>query len=445
MFKLTDSDDGFSFVCNTLSYGLKSPLNFLVLCDISALSPPGSRAKWTCIFSSPNPVRFKEIIKNKPTRSYTLPTWNELELHFLGSNIADWYDAFALYGGVPRHIFGTASDFKQPLDKALLFKGAKSADSFFNFGFGGPDPDQSYVLVHINPPRTESGSYIYHGTPVYSFASEAILQTFVELNTNKMFAKAIHLFNRGKPSAVLGAGTAGICFEQLCLWLCPLQGKRMVASPLPKPSVGTALYFHVPSTRAMLSYDWKRTKSLEANLFYVPRVTNLTSADAFYLVEGAESGEYTLVVLQITVAESHPVKAQGLLDIILAFPEKFKITSKALVFVVNPSCLMQDAQKLTNLKGEELEEGSIRLSLRDFKQYIVRYKLSEPGGRLRLLHSLSILRIYIYICTCINIFYLLFDGKARYVPSRMLPLGVRLHLRQIQPWVCILSEFPSIK
>ena len=39
---------------------------FLLLCDISEAVEPVSRAKWTYIFSSPAPDRYKEILKNSP-------------------------------------------------------------------------------------------------------------------------------------------------------------------------------------------------------------------------------------------------------------------------------------------------------------------------------------------------------------------------------------------
>ena len=46
-------------------YDLESE-EFLLLCDISIPTEPFSRAKWTFIFSSPCPPRYKEILKYSP-------------------------------------------------------------------------------------------------------------------------------------------------------------------------------------------------------------------------------------------------------------------------------------------------------------------------------------------------------------------------------------------
>ena len=40
--------------------------DFLLLCDIMDLDQPLSRSKWTFVFSSPFPMRYKDILKNSP-------------------------------------------------------------------------------------------------------------------------------------------------------------------------------------------------------------------------------------------------------------------------------------------------------------------------------------------------------------------------------------------
>lgn len=62
---------------------------FLLLCDITEAVEPVSRAKWTYIFSSPAPDRYKEILKNYPSQEYTLPTWSEWELMFVSADVGD--------------------------------------------------------------------------------------------------------------------------------------------------------------------------------------------------------------------------------------------------------------------------------------------------------------------------------------------------------------------
>lgn len=57
---------------------------------------------WTCIFSSPDPVRFSEIMKNEPNARFTMSTWTEQELMFVNPDIERWDNDFVLFGGVPR-------------------------------------------------------------------------------------------------------------------------------------------------------------------------------------------------------------------------------------------------------------------------------------------------------------------------------------------------------
>ena len=95
------------FWCSLQDGTLMLSKDFLLLCDIVDTTEPVSRAKWTYIFSSPDPKRYKEILKNSPSMEYTLPTWSELELMILSADkpVGEWYDDFVLFGGVPRYIF----------------------------------------------------------------------------------------------------------------------------------------------------------------------------------------------------------------------------------------------------------------------------------------------------------------------------------------------------
>ena len=109
--------------------------DFLLLCDIVATVEPVARAKWTYIFSSPDPKRYKQILKNFPNHRYTLPTWSELELMLLSADrpVSEWYNDFVLFGGVPRYIF-SGKDSRNLLSTALNEKGRALVEWFFKFG-----------------------------------------------------------------------------------------------------------------------------------------------------------------------------------------------------------------------------------------------------------------------------------------------------------------------
>lgn len=355
---------------------------FLLLCDIAEAVEPVSRAKWTYIFSSPAPDRYKEILKNYPSQEYTLPTWSEWELMFVSANVGDWYDDFVLFGGVPRYIFPNRDPHNPPaiyrdphllMSNALEEKGGALSESFFKFGFGIVDWLQSYMLVHINPPVSADGEFVYHGKKVYTFASDAIFQWLAEKHSTQMLAGAVGMFNAGTASESYGAVSAGKLFEKVCLWLKPLDGMRITATSL--SGVSTSV-FEVPSVREMLPQDWKKRAHLVPGVLYVPRISNLESGDSFYLVL-LPTGKFLLVVLQITVGKSHPVKVNGLHDILLAYLQDVRehVVSKALVFVLPAHGGLDREQALHTQKEEQMVSARVPLAVRDFKQYVYRHTI----------------------------------------------------------------------
>ena len=93
--------------------------------------------------------------------------------------------------------------------------------------------------------------------------------------------------------------------------------------------------FEVPPVREVLPHDWKKTARLVPDVLYVPRISNLESGDSFYLV-GLPAGGYQLVVLQMTVGASQPVKSNGLHAIRLAYVDevRLQVVRQALVVVL---------------------------------------------------------------------------------------------------------------
>ncbi len=250
-------------------------------------------------------------------------------------------------------------------------KGGAIAEEFFKFSFGTVDWLQSYMLVHINPPVAGNGDCEYDGETVYSFASDAIFQWLVNKHNAQMLAGAVGMFNCGAASETYGAVSAGNLFEKICLWLKPLDGQHITAASL---EGGAAVTLDVPAERHVLSHDWKKTAQLRVNVLILPRISNLESGDAFYVVQcGPDS--FLLVIFQITVGKSHPVKVNGLHDILLAFPERVrnKIIHKFLVFVIPKHGTLDKDQKLHTQKDEEVIV--VPLIVRGFQQYVYRHEI----------------------------------------------------------------------
>ena len=124
-----------------------------IFADISDKKQPRTRGKSLFIFSSPDPRRYHEIIKNSPSFRYTFPTWSFLELSFIDPEDKNWLERFLFFGGVPRNIFwdGLGENPKNKFEASLVAKGATIAEYFFKKGFGDIDSQTSYMFLHINP------------------------------------------------------------------------------------------------------------------------------------------------------------------------------------------------------------------------------------------------------------------------------------------------------
>ena len=129
---------------------------------------------------------------------------------------------------------------------------------------------------------------------------------------------------------------------------------------------------NVPTEILLLSHDWKKKAELPVNVMFASRTSNLESGDAFYVVS-LESGSFLLVIFQMTVGDSHPVKVNGLREILLAFPEsvRSKITRKYLVFVIPQHGTLNEVQKLVTQKREEAKV--VPRIVEGFQQYVYRH------------------------------------------------------------------------
>ena len=149
----------------------------LLVADMKEHREPATPGKWTLIFSSPNPLRYKETMKYKPRYRYILPTWSMEEIRMVDPDEKNWSPLYEKCGGVIRQLLTDESDSVDTVEEALIAKGPTIAQYFFKYGFGGLDPETNSALIHINPPHSaEKGGYLYRAPPVYSFASNYVLE-----------------------------------------------------------------------------------------------------------------------------------------------------------------------------------------------------------------------------------------------------------------------------
>ena len=132
--------------------------------------------------------------------------------------------------------------------------------------------------------------------------------------------------------------------------------------------------FEVPSEGHFLPQDWRTTAELPVHKLNLPRISNLESGDAFFVVSESDNS-LSLVILQITVGKSHPVKVNGLCDIWNAFPSNVRsnITRKVLVFVVPLHGSLHGEQKLIPKMGEVA--NLVPPVAMDLEQFVYRYEI----------------------------------------------------------------------
>lgn len=346
----------------------------LILSDIKSATEPKETGRWTCIFSSPNPGRYKQTMKAPHNYRFKMPTWSEQELLLVNDRIHDWYDRFVTFGGVPRFVLwdGQGTDPQELLDDALDSKGATVIDYFVNYRFGDVDSEKSYMLMHINPPWShEQDDWDYLGKVVHSFASDVIFQTLSKKHERPLLASAADRFNAGVAKQSYGGGSAGNLFEKIVLWLKPIAETTITLTSL---ADGTELAITLPPVE-ILPFDWKSSANgaLRPGCLYQPRIANLESGDCFGVVQ--HDGANVLLVLQMTVGDNHPVKANGLRDIVLAYPLDVRndLRNKLLGFVIPLHGALNSTQPLHTQGGRAIER--IPTEVQGFAQYVCRYTI----------------------------------------------------------------------
>lgn len=329
--------------------------------DLNEKSFPGENiGLFGVVFSSPCPDRSKQWLKDPDISDrYVMPTWSVQELEKARDPRKIDHDAmlkrYEKVGGIPRLVIqGTDDVLESRLSHALRNKGSLISEKFFIEGFGMTDDDASNLLVHVHPSNYNTDCVQYKTWMEYfTFASPYIWEKLYQMNVSKIIQTARNYFNTGIGAS--GGSLAGYQFENICLRGIPLSRQDIVVRSPSVPSA-PAERITVPA-RTFLDGNWKEDKLLE-NMLFVPKIGNLESGDAFFVQN------QTLFVLQITVAEAHPVKANGLKAISKCF-DHLTINAHRLVFVVPKNGKLRGVQGITTQKGSVAAKQSHIVS--DFK------------------------------------------------------------------------------
>lgn len=186
----------------------------------------------------------------------------------------------------------------------------------------------------------------------------------------------VNLFNEGVASEVYGGGSAGNLFEKVVLWLKPIATKTITITSMVD---GTETNITLPGSEILPRY-WKavgdRDGDLRHGVLYQPRIANPESGDCFCVV--GREGDYVLVVLQMTVGRTHPIKVNGLRDIVLAYPMRIRnaLVRKLLVFVTPVHSALNAQQPYHTKDGKVAQRFPVEVAGQiGFTQYKCEYSM----------------------------------------------------------------------
>jgi hypothetical protein len=169
-------------------------------------------------------------------------------------------------------------------------------------------------------------------------------------------------------------GEDGKQFEWLCLHVCKFSDKIFAANPLDKTENLISFDIEFPESKYLVR-NWRNNSvNLRENVLYLPTIENLESGDAFCVKE--LNGVSTLIVLQITIADKHPVKMNGLDKINKCFVNAgVTITDKILIFVTPVNGKLTSKQNLITTKDTDATKISADMVAFCSNQFKIEFSL----------------------------------------------------------------------
>lgn len=326
---------------------------------------PNEHIGVSLIFTSFRPDRFRELTKNGSCK--VLPTWSleEQEIFFNSRQFKEEYgdetskrayDKMFFFGGCIRSNIDSASNETSPtakIEAAILRKGDLVCERFFKVGFGGTEDIISDILIHRNPQK-KNGEYNFDAEPYdYSFASPYVFRLLRVLNNKILVTEARNKYKAG----TYGGGDDGSEFELLCLHGFKFSGVEFLAKPLTDGAVETVVSF---PEQKILERNWRdQMDYLEADFTYIPPYGNLESGDAFCLINVNQ--KWKLVIVQITIAENHPVKQNGIKVILDCYTKNSNLQVEEIVimFMIPKNGTLNSKQQLVTQKNLVIQQPTI--------------------------------------------------------------------------------------
>jgi hypothetical protein len=340
------------------------------------IGSPKVHGGFSLIFTSFRPERYKELFKNGWRKM--LPTWSDDEqAEFFNSvNFRNEYgeqiaqralDNIMYFGGSIRSNIQVAIEAETKpdglIEDAVTEKGKGICEIVFSTGFGGLETEVSDVLVHRNPSKNFNAVDCS-----YSFASNYICHRLFALYNDIVANSARERYRTG----TCRGSDDGKLFEQLCLHCFKISNKQFLAQPLTINAQKTQVVF---PQKQLLAPNWReKVDYLKADVLYIPSYGNLESGDAFCLIQ--LNGKPTLVILQITIADKHPVKQNGVRIIHQCYTKNshLKVRDTVIMFMIPVNGRLKTKQNLvTTIMSKKVQ----RLTVEVTAQFIIENELLD--------------------------------------------------------------------
>ena len=297
---------------------IPSGLPYLVDLEAETL-PFYDYAKWsplfTAIFSSPNPYRFKSMVKMDNSVELIMPPWENEEIFdahkliskFRSVDIDLVKSQLAIYGGVPRYVFDKSKEGSRPMKQALRSKGQLVAERMFMVDWveSGKDVDMSYTISHMIPEDT-----VKFTGRLFSPASTFVLENLMETHSAIVLEKVLQIVRMKE--------NAGCLFEfvasRFALADETHNASRLESESASKSSNSAKSRTFTVGNFVSLPPEWRNGNWMpKQDVLYYQNKVNLQSVDAFTIIDRE------LVFFQLTIGSQHSVKAKGLSDILNLF------------------------------------------------------------------------------------------------------------------------------
>ena len=242
------------------------------------------------------------------------------------------------------------------------------------YGFDWLNSESSYSLVHFNPPRNTEDRYLYSDANVVcTFASDYVFRQLSSQHRMVLLTESAALFNAESDITCsrFGSASAGNLFEKLCLWLAPIADHTINCESM-QDSERDSFTVAIPDSE-ILAHDWKEKRDLTSSeVLYQPVVSNMESGSAFCVL--LIDNKYVLMVSQMTVAENHPINANGLTQIYYAFSETIRqqITRKIIIFVTPVGGKLYTTQPIRTTSTIK----NCHSAAENFEQWVCRHRVT---------------------------------------------------------------------